>query len=334
MRARRCYDDPVSPQFIDIEHRSFEETLARCEALGGADLLFFSPPYPTAVPGAKGAAGAPTRDYGGDAPKHFLWEDYQRLGDCCYRALKPGGFCIVIVDGPVRTIDKRKGSERSLIAFRLAIDWAERVGFRYVEHEAYLRQGQPGRFGPRRRSGWEPMHVFQRPGGDACFEPWSSTLPASTGGACWKNSKARTWSGEKAPGSASHYRRLPVKTLTTAIPASKGGAVISPSSEIDCEHPAVFSPYIAEVQILAYSKVGGLVCDPFNGSGTTGIAAAKHGRSFVGGDLGARERDGARWADVGRERALAAAANPIVAERRDGKQVPPTLPVDEQLRLI
>lgn len=40
--------------FIDIAHR---------------------PPYPTVKPGAKGAAGAPTRDYGGDAPKHFLWEE-------------------------------------------------------------------------------------------------------------------------------------------------------------------------------------------------------------------------------------------------------------------
>ena len=96
----------------------------------------------------------------------------------------------------------------------------------------------------------------------------------------------------------------------------------------------MFSPYIAEVQILAYSKVGGLVCDPFNGSGTTGIAAAKHSRSFVGGDLGARERDGARWADVGRERALAAADNPVVVEKCEAAP-PPTAPqLDEQLRLI
>lgn len=61
--------------FIDIAHRSFESTLARCAELGGADLIFTSPPYPTVKPGAKGAAGAPTRDYGGDAPKHFLWEE-------------------------------------------------------------------------------------------------------------------------------------------------------------------------------------------------------------------------------------------------------------------
>ena len=122
---------------VNIEHRAFEATLRRCEEMGGVDLILTSPPYPTAKVGAPGAEGAPTRHYGGDAPRHFMWEDYQSLGDLCYRAVRPGGFCIVIIDGPVRVCrSKDIGSERSLIAFELAIDWAKRVGFRYVEHEA------------------------------------------------------------------------------------------------------------------------------------------------------------------------------------------------------
>jgi len=292
---------------IDIAHRSFEETLARCAEFGGVDLIFTSPPYPTEKPGAKGREGAPTRDYGGDAPKHFLWPDYQKLGDCCFQALKPGGFCIVIVDGPVRTTRRQVGSERSLVAFDIACDWARRVGFRYVEHEAYIRTSMPGDFYPRRRSGWEPMHVFQRPGRRGYFNNMAAAQPAVTSGRVDVKSTARKWSGRVYSGrrDVEVYRQGATRTLTTAIDARLGGQGVIDRAAIG--HPAPFSQHIADVQVAAYSPPGGLVCDPFNGSGTTGIAAARHGRSFIGGDLGAREKDGRRWADIGRERAEEAA---------------------------
>jgi hypothetical protein len=291
---------------IDIEHRGFEASLARAADLGGADLIMTSPPYPTEVPGARGREGAPTRRYGGDAPEHFLWEDYQRLGDCCFAALKPGGFCIVIVDGPVRTRDRKKGSERSLIAFKLAVDWAERVGFRYVEHEVYLRLGPPGDFHPRRRSGFEPMHVFQRPGARGHFDAWAVTLPALSAGRREKNAcGSRLWSGKiyRGKASESHHVQASRRTLTTALTATATGVSINENT-IDSDHPAPFTQRIAEVQVLSYSPPCGLVCDPFVGSGTTAIVAARHGRNVVGGDLGVREKDGRRWADIAREIAV------------------------------
>jgi DNA modification methylase len=52
-------------------------------------------------------------------------------------------------------------------------------------------------------------------------------------------------------------------------------------------HFAVFPPALAERCILAGCKPGGTVLDPFSGSGTTGMAAAKHGRRYVGVDLNA-----------------------------------------------
>jgi DNA modification methylase len=42
---------------------------------------------------------------------------------------------------------------------------------------------------------------------------------------------------------------------------------------------------LVEPCILAGSKAGDVVLDPFSGSGTTGKVAVKHGRSFVGIDL-------------------------------------------------
>ena len=47
-------------------------------------------------------------------------------------------------------------------------------------------------------------------------------------------------------------------------------------------HFAVFPPTLAEKCILAGCKPGGTVLDPFSGSGTTGMVAARHGHRYVG----------------------------------------------------
>ena len=51
-----------------------------------------------------------------------------------------------------------------------------------------------------------------------------------------------------------------------------------------CEKPLPMMEHI----ILASSKAGATVFDPFMGSGSTGVAAIKHGRSFIGCDLSER----------------------------------------------
>lgn len=49
-----------------------------------------------------------------------------------------------------------------------------------------------------------------------------------------------------------------------------------------CAHPAVFPEKLIEPCILAGSPEGGTVLDPFAGSGTTGAAAKRLGRDFIG----------------------------------------------------
>ncbi len=50
-------------------------------------------------------------------------------------------------------------------------------------------------------------------------------------------------------------------------------------------HFATFPPKLVEPCILAGCPRGGVVLDPFTGSGTTGMVAVQHGRSFVGIEL-------------------------------------------------
>jgi DNA modification methylase len=50
-------------------------------------------------------------------------------------------------------------------------------------------------------------------------------------------------------------------------------------------HFAVMPQALAERAILAGCKPGGVVLDPFSGSGTSGLAATKHGRRYIGIDL-------------------------------------------------
>jgi site-specific DNA-methyltransferase (cytosine-N4-specific) len=56
-------------------------------------------------------------------------------------------------------------------------------------------------------------------------------------------------------------------------------------------HFAVMPSALAERAIQAGCKPGGTVLDPFSGSGTTGLAAARHGHKYVGIDLNAEYLD-------------------------------------------
>ena len=60
---------------------------------------------------------------------------------------------------------------------------------------------------------------------------------------------------------------------------------IPPESATRVGHPAPFPVALAARVIQLYSYVGDVVLDPFAGSGTTCVAAAMHGRRWVGYDI-------------------------------------------------
>ena len=61
--------------------------------------------------------------------------------------------------------------------------------------------------------------------------------------------------------------------------------VIAPESAKKRNHPAPFPEELATRCIKMHSYVGGVVVDPFNGSGTTTFVAKKLGRKYIGFDI-------------------------------------------------
>lgn len=262
----------------DVQHRDCFESLAAMRDAGGARLILTSPPYPDA---------RTVEQYGG-ASFDTTVEGYGRLGEACFEALVPGGVVALNIDGPVRVWRPELGeSERSLIAFEVALDWAKRIGFRYVERVSYAREGVPGNRGPRWKGGHELVHVFSRPGEPVYFDPYGYTLPAKRPGktdGAWstRNGGRRSRAG---------YVQGDRKQLSTSVDAHV-------DSNRHSDHPAPFADELADAFVLCYSQPGDIVGDPFVGSGTVAFSCHRHGRLVIAGDLGHRERDGRRWADA------------------------------------
>lgn len=62
------------------------------------------------------------------------------------------------------------------------------------------------------------------------------------------------------------------------------GSLTKPSEKKEGKHPTQKPEYLLERIILSSTKENDIVLDPFCGSGTTGIAAKKHNRKFIGFD--------------------------------------------------
>lgn len=82
-------------------------------------------------------------------------------------------------------------------------------------------------------------------------------------------------------------------SLTTAWQATDntrnpGDVWVIPTQPFPAAHFATMPPVLAQHCVMAGCKPGGTVLDPFNGSGTTGLAAQRLGRKYIGIDLNAK----------------------------------------------
>lgn len=94
----------------------------------------------------------------------------------------------------------------------------------------------------------------------------------------------RTWKGLHA--TQPHMEALGERHSAQHLGGRNPGDVWTlPTQPYPGAHFAVFPPALPQRCILAGCKPGGTVLDPFNGSGTTGLAAQRTGRRYIGIDL-------------------------------------------------
>ena len=82
------------------------------------------------------------------------------------------------------------------------------------------------------------------------------------------------------------------------------------------DHPTQKPLEIVERMVLSSCPPGGLVLDPFTGSGTTAVACARHGRRFVGFEINPQ------YVHVARARV--ATAEPLAPAPSQDDAAPPT----------
>jgi DNA methylase len=83
------------------------------------------------------------------------------------------------------------------------------------------------------------------------------------------------------------YDPPPMANPGNIIEALVGGGVMG--NPLCHENEAPFPEKLASFFVLSFCRPGGVVCDPFSGSGTTAAMAKQHGRSFIGCDLRASQ---------------------------------------------
>lgn len=197
-------------------------------------------------------------------------EDYEWSIDKCkriisglYRVLKPGGVVVWVVGDQTQ-----KGSETGS-SFKQALAFME-SGFLLNDTMIWRKKNpMPQVKQPRYNQVFEYMFIFSK-GKPKTFNP--IMVPCKCSGQDY-DSTCKNMGGENG---------RTKKTFKINKEKVKDNVWDIAIAQNHTSHPAVFPLELAVDHVLSWSNEGDVVLDPFMGSGTTGIAAIKNGRTFVG----------------------------------------------------
>jgi DNA modification methylase len=222
-----------------------------------ADLFVFSPPYDT------------LRTYNGK-PEF----DLHKTGEQVFRLLKDGGICAMVIQ------DQTKNFGKSLTSFKTIVDWVESFGFKLFECIIYHKNGTEGAWWKKRfRVDHEYIPLFLKGDKPAYFNKEGLKVPSKHGGKIMSGFASRKTDGTTQP------------TVTKMINPTKCRGTVwdymcaGDKNPIKRRHPAPFPDKIPYDIIQCFCPEGGLVVDPFMGSGSTAVAAIKLNRKFMGFDI-------------------------------------------------
>lgn len=186
-----------------------------------------------------------------------------------YRVTAPGGVVVWVVNDA--TI---KGSETGT-SFKQAL-WAMECGFNLHDTMIYEKDSISSPDSNRYQNCFEYMFVFSK-GAPKTKNLISDRKNISFGRKVTGTDRNADGTTRKASGYGQSIREFGVRWNIWSIPVDKGNAKTG--------HPAKYPDILAHDHIISWSNEGDIVFDPFLGSGTTGVAARRLNRKFIGIEL-------------------------------------------------
>jgi SOS regulatory protein LexA len=217
------------------------------------DLVVTSPPYDE------------IRDY-----KGFNY-NLHATGEELYRILKDGGVAVMVIQ------DQTKNFGKTLTSFKTIVDWCENIGFKLFECVIYRKHGAEGAWWNKRfRVDHEYMPIFLKGEKPQYFNKEPLKIPSKWGGKTLTGGATRLTNGQTLK--ARPIKINPLKCRGTVWDYLMCGD----KNPLKSKHPATFPDQLPIDFIQCFCPPGGIVLDPFMGSGTTAVAAVKLDRNFIG----------------------------------------------------
>jgi hypothetical protein len=271
--------DPLNGELFRCDQGDAVEWLSALPA-ASCDLVLCSPPYERARLYLESGV-----DLGiaRDTEEWVAW--MVQVCEAARRACR--GLCAFVVEGQTR------GYRYSCAPFLLVAD-LHRRGFHLRKPVVYRRVGIPGSGGKDwLRNDWEPVVCFARGGRLPWSDPTAGGHPPKykPGGEpshrLPNGKRVNRIGNHRRPGGDDkreyHYTHPDVANPGNVLDCEVGGGRIG--SDLAHENEAPFPERLVEFFVRSFCPEGGLVIDPFVGSGTTPAVAVRWGRRALCCDL-------------------------------------------------
>ncbi len=262
---------PLDQDKNTIQKTGFRNTIINgdCEFVlkflpeNSIDLIFTSPPY----------ADQRTNTYGGIRPdKYVTW--FIPKADEFLRILKPTGSFVLNIKE--RVVD----GERHTYVLDLILEMRKHGWLWTEEYIWHKKNSHPGKWPNRFRDNWERLLHFTK---QKRFSMYQDQVMVPVGD--WAQSRLKNLSETDKKRDNSKVGSGFGKKIENWV----GREFVYPNNVLymatECynqQHSAVFPVALPEWFIRLFTKPGDLVLDPFNGSGTTCVAAQQQNRDYIG----------------------------------------------------